>query len=72
MAQTNSIFQSEKIRPELRAGLEKINFSKPTKVQAAVIPALLSNKSVVVQAATGSGKTHAYPVSYTHLRAHET
>ena len=40
MAQTNSIFQSEKIRPELRTGLEKINFSKPTKVQAAVIPAL--------------------------------
>ncbi|WP_324712520.1 DEAD/DEAH box helicase [Lactobacillus gasseri] len=60
MAQTNSIFQSEKIRPELRTGLEKINFSKPTKVQAAVIPALLNNKNVVAQAATGSGKTHAY------------
>ena len=53
MAQTNSIFQSEKIRPELRTGLEKINFSKPTKVQAAVIPALLNNKNVGVQAATG-------------------
>ena len=31
MAQTSSIFQNEKIRPELQAGLEKINFKKPTK-----------------------------------------
>ena len=27
MAQTSSIFQNEKIRPELQAGLEKINFA---------------------------------------------
>ena len=60
MAQTSSIFQNEKIRPELQAGLEKINFKKPTKVQSSVIPALLNKKNVVVQAATGSGKTHAY------------
>ena len=60
MAQTSSIFQNEKIRPELQAGLEKINFKKSTKVQSSVIPALLDNKNVVVQAATGSGKTHAY------------
>ena len=56
MAQTSSIFQNEKIRPELQAGLEKINFKKSTKVQSSVIPALLDNKNVVVQAATGSGK----------------
>ena len=29
-------------------------------MQSSVIPALLDNKNVVVQAATGSGKTHAY------------
>src|SRR5699024_7205744 len=38
------------------------HFEKPTKVQEKVIPAMLSDLSVVVQAATGSGKTHAYLV----------
>ncbi|MCT7732589.1 MAG: DEAD/DEAH box helicase, partial [Lactobacillus crispatus] len=41
---------------------KKIHFEKPTKVQEKVIPAMLSDLSVVVQAATGSGKTHAYLV----------
>ncbi|MBD5429973.1 DEAD/DEAH box helicase [Lactobacillus sp.] len=60
MIQTNNIFENEKLRPELKSGLEKINFKKPTKVQEKVIPELLIGDSVVVQAATGSGKTHAY------------
>lgn len=60
MTQTNNIFQDERLRPEVKAGLEKINFKKPTKVQERVIPELLIGDSVVVQAATGSGKTHAY------------
>ena len=60
MTQTNNIFQDERLRPELKAGLEKINFKKPTVVQEKVIPELLIGDSVVVQAATGSGKTHAY------------
>lgn len=60
MTQTNNIFQDERLRPEVKAGLEKINFKKPTKVQEKVIPELLIGDSVVVQAATGSGKTHAY------------
>lgn len=60
MTQTNNIFQDERLRPEVKAGLEKINFNKPTEVQEKVIPELLIGDSVVVQAATGSGKTHAY------------
>lgn len=56
----NNIFNDSRIRPEIQAGLKKINFSKPTKVQEKVIPLLLARKSLVVQAATGSGKTHAY------------
>lgn len=31
MAQTSNIFQNEKIRPELQAGLEKINFKSQLK-----------------------------------------
>lgn len=52
----NNIFTDSRIRPELQAGLKKIHFDKPTKVQEEVIPAMLSNQNVVVQAATGSGK----------------
>ncbi|QNQ81909.1 DEAD/DEAH box helicase [Lactobacillus sp. PV012] len=58
--QTSNLFQDEKIRPELRTGLKKIDFKNPTEVQGAVIPKLLIGDNVVVQAATGSGKTHAY------------
>lgn len=57
--QTN-IFTSQQLQAELRAGLKKINFSQPTPVQEKVIPLLLDQQSVVVQAMTGSGKTHAY------------
>lgn len=55
-------FKDSRIRPELQAGLEKIGFVKPTEVQTKVIPAMLSKINVVVQAATGSGKTHAFLV----------
>ncbi len=58
----NNIFQDKSIRPEIRTGLKKINFVKPTKVQSKVIPALLKRENIIVQAATGSGKTHAYLV----------
>lgn len=57
-----SIFASNQLRPELQTGLKKIGFSQPTPVQEKVIPLLLDQQSVVVQAMTGSGKTHAYLV----------
>lgn len=58
----NNIFADSRIRPAIQEGLKKIHFEKPTKVQEKVIPAMLSDLRVVVQAATGSGKTHAYLV----------
>ncbi len=58
----NNIFADSRIKPAIQEGLKKIHFEKPTKVQEKVIPAMLSDLSVVVQAATGSGKTHAYLV----------
>lgn len=57
---TTNIFEDKKLKPEVRQALEKIKFTKPTRVQEKVIPELLDDKNVVVQAATGSGKTHAY------------
>lgn len=56
----NNIFTDETIKPAIRAGLTKINFSKPTQVQEEVIPVLLRHESTVVQAVTGSGKTHSF------------
>ncbi len=58
----NNTFNDSRIKPELQAGLEKIHFTKPTKVQERVIPTMLSRQNVIVQSATGSGKTHAYLV----------
>lgn len=62
MKNINNTFTDTRIKPEIRAGLKKINFTQPTKVQEKVIPLLLSRVNAVVQAATGSGKTHAYLV----------
>lgn len=56
----NSIFTDTRLRSEICQGLAKIGFTKPTPVQEKVIPAMLKGESVIVQAATGSGKTHAY------------
>ena len=56
----NNIFTDTRLRSEIRQGLSKIGFTKPTPVQEKVIPAMLKGESVIVQAATGSGKTHAY------------
>jgi ATP-dependent RNA helicase CshB len=55
-----NIFLDPRLKPEIKAGLKKIGFVKPQPVQTEVLPALLQDKSVLVQAATGSGKTHAY------------
>lgn len=56
----NNIFTDNRLRSEIRQSLAKIGFTKPTPVQEKVIPAMLKGESVIVQAATGSGKTHAY------------
>ncbi|UQS83900.1 DEAD/DEAH box helicase [Bombilactobacillus thymidiniphilus] len=44
----------------LNKALTKINFQKPTPVQEKVIPLVQTGRDLIVQAQTGSGKTHAY------------
>ncbi|GAV69346.1 DEAD domain-containing protein/Helicase_C domain-containing protein [Cephalotus follicularis] len=46
----------------LSRALSNAGFDKPSLVQAACIPSILSGKDVVVAAETGSGKTHSYLV----------
>lgn len=40
--------------------LMALGFEKPSRIQSAVIPSIMSGKDVVVQAETGSGKTFCY------------
>lgn len=41
-------------------GLEYIKFNKPTKIQDLVIPKAINKENLIVESATGSGKTHAF------------
>ena len=58
----NNIFTDTRLRSEIRQGLAKIGFTKPTPVQEKVIPAMLKGESVIVQAATGSGNAYLIPI----------
>lgn len=40
----------------------KLGWDRPTKIQAAVLPAALAGKDVVGLAETGSGKTAAFAI----------
>ena len=44
----------------INTALQQINFQQPTPVQDKVIPLITAGHDVIVQAQTGSGKTHAY------------
>jgi superfamily II DNA/RNA helicase len=44
------------------AALQKMNFSKPTPIQAKAIPVALTGKDVLGSAQTGTGKTAAYSI----------
>jgi len=48
------------LNSRLIAGLNKVGITKPTEIQAKVIPIALTNKDIIGQSQTGSGKTLAY------------
>lgn len=50
------------VSEELENALLAAGLSRPSLVQAAAIPSILSGKDVIVAAETGSGKTHGYLV----------
>ena len=53
-------FQELNLHKDLNASLIKINFQKPTPVQAKAIPLILNSKDVLGSAHTGTGKTAAF------------
>ncbi|KAG0346682.1 ATP-dependent DNA/RNA helicase [Podila humilis] len=50
----------------LLRGLAKLNFTKPTPVQAKSIPLALAGKDILAKARTGSGKTAAFMLPLIH------
>ncbi len=53
-------FESLGIRDSVLKSLHEMGFTKPTKIQAMLIPAVLAGKDVIGQAKTGTGKTAAF------------
>jgi ATP-dependent RNA helicase DeaD len=57
-------FHSLSLKPTLLAALDRIGFTKPTPIQAALIPHALEGKDVIGQAQTGTGKTAAFMLPF--------
>ncbi len=53
-------FEELNIKEKTLTALKKKGFTKPTEVQQESIPPALEGRDMVVQARTGSGKTHAF------------
>lgn len=53
-------FKTYHFKPYLYQALAAIQFKEPTKVQQEVIPRAMHQESLMVESATGSGKTHAF------------
>src|SRR5947208_7517138 len=60
-------FQKLSLSPALLASIERAGFKKPTSIQAAFIPRVLSGVDVMGQAQTGTGKTAAYTIPFLQL-----
>ncbi len=53
-------FKDYEFKSYINNALDNLSFTNPTLVQEKVIPEALKGKSLVVESATGSGKTHAF------------
>ncbi len=53
-------FKEFNFKPFINDALKRLSFHKPTLVQERVIPVALKGNSLVVESATGSGKTHSF------------
>ena len=55
-------FKLLKIEDSLKNSLQKMNFTKPTPIQAMAIPVALEGKDILGTAQTGTGKTLAFSI----------
>ncbi|XVF44081.1 hypothetical protein PTKIN_Ptkin02bG0091700 [Pterospermum kingtungense] len=61
-AEDNVSWKSLGLSDRISQALSNAGFIRPSLVQAACVPSILSGKDVVIAAETGSGKTHGYLV----------
>lgn len=62
-----SSFTNYQISSEILKAISMLNFKSPTRVQEAVIPALLEKKDIIVKSQTGSGKTASFAIPICEL-----
>jgi len=60
-------FEKLGLVPEVLTAIDALEYTKPTPVQAKVIPLVLDGKDVMATAQTGTGKTAAYALPILHL-----
>lgn len=60
-------FQSFGLSETLRESLNRMNFTKPTPIQAASIPLALEGRDILGSAQTGTGKTGAFSIPMIEL-----
>lgn len=53
-------FKTYQFKPYLYRALEELHFNEPTAVQNEVIERAIAQESLMVESATGSGKTHSF------------
>ncbi len=53
-------FEDFNLEPYLLEAIGELNFKEPTAIQAEVISEIQTDKDIVAQSKTGSGKTHAF------------
>lgn len=63
----NATFESLGLRSSVLKGIHAMGFTKPTSIQARLIPALVNGHDVLGQAKTGTGKTAAFGLPLIHL-----
>ena len=57
---TPDTFSDLALAPALRAGLDALDYTVLTPIQAQALPAILAGRDLIAQAPTGSGKTAAF------------
>lgn len=60
-------FESLGLRSSVLKGIEAAGFSKPTGIQATLIPVALTGKDILGQAKTGTGKTASFGLPLLHM-----
>lgn len=60
-------FQDYRINLQIKKGLEKKGFKKPTDIQYKAIPNILKGEDVLAIAQTGTGKTAAFAIPTLHM-----